>query len=578
MPTLKGYKLTRRAVIAWVVAVLAVAWGVAGAWLWQEHQQTISTAERELVRLNLAASEQTHRLIALTDVFLDSLEQIISLSDGDMDTLTSPAVTERVTRLLNHSGGIVDVAVVNRSGQSIILPFSPKRPAVSVKDREHIQNAKVGQISIAAPIKGRTSGEWIIPVSRRIADPASPISVVMAAIHVPAQERVFNAIRNSKGGAIGLFRSDGILLARSPSLESSIGQSVADGRLFRERLPQASEGSYTAVSQLDGLERLATYRSLAPEGLVVLVSQTMSEVLAPWRRQLWLTMAVMALFSLAIIGTSVLLLHLLATLENSAKILDQRVTERTAELQHLMEARSSFLTSISHELRTPLNAIIGFSDALLSRQYGTMPERQTECVMAVHRSGYHLLALVNDLLDSASVDAGRLRLDETEFSLAEMVEEATAMVSPRAEAAGISLTTSTEPQEMTLLADRRRLMQAIINLTTNAIKYNHPGGRVTVTARIDPNSQGMISVTDNGIGMSAEDLETAMAPFGRVNAPSAPAVEGTGLGLPLTARIIELHGGRLGLDSCPGSGTTATITLPPARIRLHDTLAEAISA
>lgn len=564
MPTLKGYLLTRRAVIASVIAMMVIAWGTAAAWLWRDYRQSISRAEGELVRLSLAASEQTRRLVSLTDVFLDSLEQIILLSEGDMETLASPRVTERVTRLLEHGAGAFDVTVITRDNRSLMLPYSPSRRRVEVNDRDYVRDAKVGRITIAAPIKGRTSGEWIIPVSRRIADPASPISVVLAAIHVQAQERVFDGIRHSKGGAIGLFRSDGVLLARSPSLDGAIGRSLADGALFRERLPQAPEGSYIAISQLDGLKRLATYRSLESEGLVVLVSQTMTEVLAPWRRLLWLTIGSMTVFTLSIVGAATLLLRLLTSLENGARVLDQRVKERTAELQRLMEARSSFLTAISHELRSPLNAIIGFSDALLSRMYGSMPERQTECVMAIHRSGYHVLALVNDLLDSASVDANRLHLDEAEFRLADMVREAAIMVQPQAESAGITLTTAIEPENLHLRADRRRLMQAIINLSTNAIKYNQPGGGVAITARIDESGHGIVAIGDTGIGMSPEDLKTAMTPFGRVEASAS--VEGTGLGLPLTARIVELHGGTLAVDSVPGRGTTITITLPPTRV------------
>ncbi|TAN56634.1 MAG: HAMP domain-containing histidine kinase, partial [Magnetospirillum sp.] len=260
------------------------------------------------------------------------------------------------------------------------------------------------------------------------------------------------------------------------------------------------------------------------------------------------------------------LLRLVATLEDGARDLDQRVNERTAELQQVMEARSGFLTSISHELRTPLNAIIGFSEALLARLHGPMADRQHEYIKDIHLSGRHLLALVNDLLDSAAIDAGRLSLDESAFDLAEMLNDAMVMVHPRAEAAGITLHTTIEPEGLRLSADRRRLMQAIINLSTNAVKYNHPGGRVAVSARLDHDGNGVITVTDNGIGMTPEDLKTAMAPFGRVGAPSGPPVEGTGLGLPLATRIIELHGGVLTLDSTPGTGTTATITLPPVRV------------
>lgn len=566
MTILRGYGRTRRAVIASVVTITVIAWGLAAVWLWRDYHHAITTAESEVKRLSLAAAEQTHRLFSLTDVFLDSLEQIISLSDGDMDTLTSPAVTERINRLLDHVGGVLDIAVIDHDGLSVILPYSPTRRQFNVSDRDYVRDARTGRVTITAPLQGRTSGEWIIPVSRRMADPTNRIAVVLAAIHIPALERVFDGIRHSKGGAIGLFRSDGITLARSPSLPGAIGRSVADGHVFRERLPLAPDGGYTAVSSLDGQKRLGAYRSIAPHGLVVLVSLALSEVLAPWREQVLLSLIVMTLFTLITTAGAAVLLRLVATLEDGARDLDQRVNERTAELQQVMEARSGFLTSISHELRTPLNAIIGFSEALLARLHGPMADRQHEYIKDIHLSGRHLLALVNDLLDSAAIDAGRLSLDESAFDLAEMLNDAMVMVHPRAEAAGITLHTTIEPEGLRLSADRRRLMQAIINLSTNAVKYNHPGGRVAVSARLDHDGNGVITVTDNGIGMTPEDLKTAMAPFGRVGAPSGPPVEGTGLGLPLATRIIELHGGVLTLDSTPGTGTTATITLPPVRV------------
>ena len=567
MPILKGYKRTRLAVIATVVAVMAIAWGVTAAWLWRDYRQTLFTAEQEMTRLCLAAADQTQRLLSLTDIFLDSLEQIISLTDGEIDMLNGPLVAKRVTRLLDHVGGGLDVVVIDHADMSVILPYSPNRSPVPVGDRDYVRDAKVGRPTISAPVRGRTSGEWFIPMSLRMTDPGNRIAVLLAAIHIPALERIFDGIRHGKGSAIALFRSDAILLARSPSVPGSLGRSVADGYLFREMVPRGPEGVYTTVSKVDGQERLSVYRSIMPDGMVVVVSQTMPEVLAPWWRQVWLALALISGFTLVVVVAAALLLRLIATLESGARVLDQRVTERTAELQRLMEARSAFLTSISHELRTPLNAIIGYSDALLSWLHGPMPARQVEYVKDIHRSGHHLLALVNDLLDSAAVDAGQLRLDDSDFDLAEMVAEALAMALPRAEYAGIALSAAIAPEGLRLWADRRRLIQAILNLCTNAIKYNHPGGWVAITSRVDPGGHCVLAVADNGIGMSAEDLETAMTLFGRVSGPSTRAIEGTGLGLPLTCRIVELHGGTLTLDSAPGRGTTATITLPPARIR-----------
>ena len=569
MPTLRGYARTRRAVIGSVMIVMMFAWGLAGSWLWWDYRQTLSMARRELARLSIAAADQTFRVLSLTDVFLDSLEQIIALTDGETDTLYGPAVTQQVTRLLDHVGGVLDVAVVDQANRSLILPYSTGRRLVPVGDRDYVRDAKVGRVTVSAPVQGRSSGEWFIPVSLRMPDPSNRIAVLLAAIHIPALERLFEGIRHSQGYAVALARTDGIVLARVPTVEGAIGKSLAGGYVFRERLPLAPEGPYMAASPVDGQERMGVYRSIDPYDMVILVSQTMTEILVPWRLHVWLSVGVMSAFTLVVSIAAALLLRLISTLENGAILLDRRVTERTAELHRLMEARSDFLTAISHELRTPLNAIIGFSDAILSQLHGPVPPRQSEYVGDIHRSGRHLLALVNDLLDSAAVDAGQLRLDDDDFDLAAMVAEAVAMARPRAEATGITLAATIEPRGLRLRADRRRLMQAILNLCTNAIKYNRQDGRVAISSRIDPDDGSCaIVVADTGIGMSAEDLATALTPFGRVGGRSSAGVtEGTGLGLPLTARIVELHGGRLTFDSNPGQGTTATITLPPSRVR-----------
>ena len=567
MPILRGYRRTKLAVIAAVIIVTVVAWGSAAAWLWRDYRQSMARAENELIRLSIVASDETRRLLSLADIFLDSLEQILILSNGDMEILTSPMVTQRIDHLLERSDNILDVAVIDHAGTSTILPYSPQRLPQAVPDRDYFRDAKIGKITVAAPLKGRASGEWIIPVSRRVADPANRIAVLLSAIHIPAMERLFDGIRHSKGGAISLFRRDGILLVRSPSQEGLIGRSVADGVLFREKIPAVSEGVYVTISQFDGKERLAAYRSVDEAGFVILVSQTMAEVLAPWRRMAWLTLSATIVFTVVISIAALLLLRLVANLEGGARMLDQRVKERTADMLRLMEARSSFLTNISHELRTPLNAIIGFSDALLARLYGTMPERQSEVVMDIHRSGLHLLALVNDLLDSAAVDAGSLRLDETEFNLKAALEEAVSMVLPRAQSSGVTVAPLAGPERLCLRADRRRLIQAILNLCGNAIKYNVSGGQVTVTWGLDPWDCCVITVVDTGIGMSPQDLTTALTPFGRISSQVGSAVEGTGLGLPLTSRIIELHGGTLTVESAVGKGTIVTISLPQDCVR-----------
>lgn len=566
MPILKRYGYIRLAVMAWACVMGLATWGGGGIWLWRDYHQTIQSAEGELSRISLAAAEHVRRLVSLTDVLFDSLERAIPLGGNIDDLAAHSGVGEQVRRLLSQADGILDVVLVGHTGQMLLLPPAPIRKALTEADRAYGDDARMGGVSIIAPIMDRSSGLWIIPISRRISDPAKPVAILHAGIHLSALEDVYGRLHRGRGGAIALFRADGILLARAPHMEEALGTSIADGYVFKTRISQASEGGYVTVSRLDGVERLGYFRTVEPQGLVVLVSQSMSEVLAPWRRQLVLVGGAVAIITLMTVVGALLLNRYLDTLESGAVSLDRRVKERTSELQSLMEARSKFLTSISHELRTPLNAVIGFSDALMAGVFGPVPVRQEDYLRDINRSGHHLLALVNDLLDSAAVDAGKLHLDESEFDLGDVVDEAMSMVRQRAVAMELDMFATVEPSSLRLRADRRRLVQALLNLCSNAVKYNRKGGKVEIRARLKQNGQCVIVVIDNGIGMNAEDMALAMAPFGRASDPSIRAIEGTGLGLPLTVNIIELHGGSLMMDSAPGFGTTMGIVLPASRV------------
>jgi signal transduction histidine kinase len=236
------------------------------------------------------------------------------------------------------------------------------------------------------------------------------------------------------------------------------------------------------------------------------------------------------------------------------------------ELGRLYEAvetasrhKSEFLANMSHELRTPLNAIIGFSQVLKEQMFGELNARQTEYVDDVLSSGQHLLSLINDILDLAKVEAGRMELEPTTFALGDLLENSMAMVRERAIRQSVSLDTAIDPSVGLLEADERKVKQIIFNLLSNAVKFTPAGGRVTLAATAD-DGQVEISVRDTGVGMSAEDQVRIFEEFYQVG--TGKTQEGTGLGLALTRRLVELHHGRLGVASEPGAGSTFTITLP----------------
>jgi signal transduction histidine kinase len=253
----------------------------------------------------------------------------------------------------------------------------------------------------------------------------------------------------------------------------------------------------------------------------------------------------------------------------------KRQLEQTSEsLRHALhaadaaiKAKSAFLAAMSHELRTPLNAVIGFSEMLSLETFGSVGgTRNKEYLNDINGSGRHLLALINDILDIARIEAGHVELHEEVVDLKRLVHQTMVMVTPQAQAEGIHLAERIDADVACLCADERRLKQVLINLVGNAVKFTMTGGEVAVSARRTEDGVA-IAVSDTGIGIAEQDIPRVMSQFGQVDSSLARQYQGTGLGLPLAKQLTELHGGTLTIESVLGTGTTVTVTLPASRIQ-----------
>jgi signal transduction histidine kinase len=248
--------------------------------------------------------------------------------------------------------------------------------------------------------------------------------------------------------------------------------------------------------------------------------------------------------------------------------------DKSRQLEAANRHKSEFLANMSHELRTPLNAIIGFSEVLAEQMFGEVNTKQMEYLQDIHSSGQHLLSLINDVLDLSKIEAGKMELDLSCFDLGLLLEHSTTLVRERAQRHGLTMELEVDDGLGEWVADARKVKQVVVNLLSNAVKFTPNGGRVSVRARHLNGVDGRagewaeVSVSDTGVGIAPEDRALVFEEFRQAGGDVLRKAEGTGLGLALVKRFVELHGGTVSLDSEPGRGSTFRFVLPQHEVRM----------
>lgn len=555
-------------------AALALgAMALAAAQAWFVHAERLRDERERLASLAAVLAEQTERAVQSADLILrDVAEQLSGMR------LDSPEVVRgayiQINDRINGVPQARAILVLDRDGNSVVDSASPEPRKFNGADRDHFQSHRDNPqhgLFIGEPIRARLNNLWTISLSRRIDAPGGGFGGVVTLALDPAYfSSFYGSIGMHPGSSVALIAASGILLARYPHDDALMGQALFGPRSkFSARIPPAPMGALTPVSPADGQKRLIAYKYLTRYPLLVTVGNTVAAAAGPAMPLIWVNIAAGAMIAALVLVLFSILARQARRRERLAVNLRQAKLESDRSRQQaISESRhkTQFWTSIGHELRSPLNAVIGFAEMLQSDAFGKPSQQQMEYAGYIKDAGAHLLGLINDLLDAAALEAGRLKVRNENVDLRQVADAALSMIGAQADKAGVKIVFETNGISPEVKGDEMRLRQVLLNLLSNAVKYSNAPGTVTLSFAAEPGGGIAVGVADTGIGMSQADIEQALLPFGRADNDEALKRSGTGLGLSIVKRLVELHDGRLEIASERGMGTTVTIRLPASRV------------
>jgi signal transduction histidine kinase len=600
-------------VVVTLVAAAIVSVGLTELYFsYQDSKKALTRVERDKASSAATSIEQLMQklLLELDGVAQPTIEQgPAGLAERNQD----------FHRLLDHEELVSQLSYLDSTGNELVRTSPLETDRIGSSGIDLSRSAKF----IRARAEHRYLGRVYFQRGSRphmtisVAEPAPGRGVVVAEIDLSFARGVIDRARVGTTGYAYAVDSRGVLITHP--ITNLVLQHTSFASLPQVRA--ALHGSVKASADSSGHDQngtkvLSAYQTIEPLGWRVFVEEPLSEVLAPLKAAIWRTALLLVAFLILAIATSVLLARRLvrpiesiqtaaarigsgslnqrieiqsndelgalaeefnrmtAQLQESYSSLEQKVQERTQELatalgeldkrSHELEAasrhKSEFLANMSHELRTPLNAILGFSQVLREQLFGEVNEKQAEYLDDILTSADHLLALINDILDLSKVEAGQVELEVAPFSLREALEGGLVMVRERATRDSVQVALTALPDADVITGDERRIRQVIFNLLSNAVKFTPAGGAVDVSAA-RANGEVRVSVADTGPGIAAVDHERIFEEFQQTEA-GVEQREGTGLGLALSKRLVELHGGRIWVDSELGQGSTFVFTLP----------------
>ena len=511
------------------------------------HEMNITTAA-----LARAAAQQADDTIKEADTALvDVVERIEH--DG-----TKTVALDRLHRFLRvrmeELPQLDGLFVYDEKGKWLVgaLPTSLQNPDISDQQSFifHRSHADPGPY-IGTPAISRLTGKWMIPVSRRIdhAD-GSFGGVVLVTIDIDFFKAYFRTLMIGEEGSVELISDSGVLMIRRPFNNSLIGETMLDTQLYRSYMSQGPVGLVFIKSNADGVTRLYSYRRLKHYPLFVSTALSRDEVLADWWRDtLWhFGGAIFLVMVVSVFGW-----RLVKQIELRTR------AEREADAAN--RAKGEFIANMSHELRTPLNGILGYAQIL--QRDNTLSQRQREGVSVIQHSGEHLLALINDTLDFARVEAGKLRLEVGDVPLPGLVNVIREIIGVKAEQKHLQFVCEIAPNVPGgVRADERRLQQVLLNLLANAVKFTDHGS-VSLHVTVLASGAVRFDVRDTGLGIPTDKLGQVFEPFEQLGSSERRA-NGAGLGLAISRQFVRAMGSEICVESSAGQGSAFWFDLAPA--------------
>lgn len=549
--------------------------------------QTIAGATRSLAAVSHVTAERTAQTFSAADVLVRSLQDLAAkdaLTDANAlrERAGTQAFYNSVVGLRKLLPQISVAAVIDANGDVLASSDQYPAPKLNIADVPFFKALKAGtggDFAMSDPLYTEGDHRWAVYLGRSLTDTQGRFAgIALVGILTDYFEGYFSTIDSGPSTAISLVNDRLIMVAHWPHVDQLTGQPLP--RTSIGQLPAIGDTSLLTVYGLGDTKKKTrraaiTRLSVQDMTLYLVISETEHAMLAPWRSAVvWV--AVFAAISLLVLGLLAWFVYRAVRQEEiwrgalveretrlSKQAIDLAAARDTAEAAS--RVRGEFLANMSHELRTPLNAVLGFSEILEKELFGPLGDpRYREFASDIYNSGKHLLDVVGNILDLTKVDAGKLELDEQEVDMVEVMQVCGRLVTETAHSAGITLDIRLPKHPVVLLADPTRLRQILLNLLSNAIKFTPKGG-VTVSGEIVERAF-VLTVGDTGIGMTAQEAEQAMQPFRQIDSSLARRYQGTGLGLPLTKSLVELHGGEMTVESVVGVGTTVRIALPAWRV------------